>query len=157
MIRYFKYFAVTLMVLVGTYFIVSVYMGKADDEKHILPNGFTGPVLIFFNQRDGVDVPIEDGTRIYRIPKSGKLVTSLPPNYGWGFFSYYYDNGVSIPQAEPGELSNRPDTGVQIWDNRVGVGGVPGRDEYSYKSYTVGKSKDIDSLYKLGEKMLFEH
>lgn len=157
MIRYFKYFAVTLMVLLGTYVIVSVYTGKADDEKHILPNGFTGPVLIVFNQRGGVDVPIEDGIRIYRIPKSGKLVTSLPPNYGWGFFSYYYENGVSIPQAEPGESSNRSDTGVQIWGVQVGVAGVLDRDNYSFKSYTVGRLKDIDSLAKVGEKILFEH
>jgi hypothetical protein len=51
-----------------------------EPESHFLPKGYRGPVVIIYNQKDGLIKEYLDGRRIYRIPKSGILKTQFDEN-----------------------------------------------------------------------------
>lgn len=60
-----------------------------EGELYNLPEGFTGIVIIIYDQEDGAekeyyDPDTQDGIkmRVYNIPESGVLKTKFAPNYG---------------------------------------------------------------------------
>lgn len=79
----------TLIFLYGLYLVWAVIaLGggcrNKVPETHILPFGYTGKVYIIFNQKDGLPKEYcQNGSRLYRIPKSGILKSKFKSNYGW--------------------------------------------------------------------------
>lgn len=53
-----------------------------EKEIYLLPNGFSGIVLIYLNQKTGAPVEYENGARLYRIPKSGIFKSQFRKNGG---------------------------------------------------------------------------
>src|SRR3954471_340975 len=63
---------------------------KAEHEVHLLPTGFTGPVVILLGDSTAPTPERENGARLFRIPRTGVLRSQLPVNEGWGLPDYYY-------------------------------------------------------------------
>ncbi|QMU65411.1 MAG: hypothetical protein GKR88_14710 [Flavobacteriaceae bacterium] len=62
---------------------ISCTYRKAEDIIRLIPEGYIGPVLVVFDQKNGEPKEYEDGKRVYRIPKSGVLKTQFGSNYGF--------------------------------------------------------------------------
>lgn len=55
---------------------------QCEKEIYLLPEGFRGKMIVFFDQPDGEVIQYEDSTRVYAIPSSGYLRTQFPRNGG---------------------------------------------------------------------------
>lgn len=53
-----------------------------EKEIYVLPDGFKGQMIVFFDQSDGQDIEYKNETRVYRLPASGLLKTQFPRNGG---------------------------------------------------------------------------
>jgi hypothetical protein len=53
-----------------------------EKEIYLLPKGFQGVIIVFFDQPDGQSIQYEDSARVYRIPSSGIIKTKFPKNGG---------------------------------------------------------------------------
>jgi hypothetical protein len=56
---------------------------KAEGEKFLIPSGYKGRIIVFFNQSKGSEKKYVDNTRIYQIPPSGILLTQFEENPGY--------------------------------------------------------------------------
>jgi hypothetical protein len=65
---------------------LAVYLGfqgnEADREVHLLPYGYSGPVIIILERPDGTELRDASGARLYEIPGNGVLLTKFPANAG---------------------------------------------------------------------------
>jgi hypothetical protein len=110
---------------------------KAENETYILPNGYTGRIVIFYGQANGEAKKYADGARVLEIPSSGILKTQFEPNYGIiedskvnRKFLYKNTEGqiISIP--------NRHNTTVD--SNQVQVFGIS-----NGKKYPIVETKEL--------------
>lgn len=105
-------------------FAVLIFIGcseRAEPEVHLIPEGFTGPVVIIFGDSSAAPVRYEGESRVYDIPESGVLRTSSDVNEGVRLESEYFyvdEDGdrTAISQAYG---SQQPD-GVAIYDRTTG-------------------------------------
>ena len=51
-------------------------LGEWPPELYLIPEGYIGPVVVAFEQENGVAPEVSGDTLIYRIPESGVLKTS---------------------------------------------------------------------------------
>ena len=54
-------------------------------ERHYIPNGYIGKVVIYFNQKNGQKQYDKDGCIVYSVSDSGKCFTSLPFKVGTAY------------------------------------------------------------------------
>lgn len=105
-------------------FAVLIFIGcseRAEPEVHLIPEGFTGPVVIIFGDSSATPVRYEGESRVYDIPESGVLRTSSDVNEGVRLESEYFyvdEDGdrTAISQAYG---SQQPD-GVAIYHRLTG-------------------------------------
>ena len=73
---------------------VSCTFAKPTKIEYLLPAGFTGGVIVLYNQSDGSKPEITaDGTTRYRIPKDGFLkVNTDEPDAIYNYSFYYVDD-----------------------------------------------------------------
>lgn len=64
-----------------------------EESLVILPKGFTGYVLLIYDQIDGEDKEYIDKKRVYRIPEKGILKTKFQAEYGVSFYPEIYFEG----------------------------------------------------------------
>lgn len=79
---------------------------KPTKIEYLLPAGFTGGVIILYNQADGSTPEITaDGTVRYRIPKDGFLKVNTPEPEAIYNYSFYYlddkNNQTRIEYIQP--------------------------------------------------------
>ena len=129
---------------------------RAAPEIHLLPSGFTGPVVILFEQSDGAP-PLMDGpARVYQIPASGVLRTQFRDNPGWSSPKYYYRDAsgrrTSIVAGAPCEDSLAADPVQACLEGTLYIGN---RSAPPYSAYVVGRRRDreeaserVDSLVR---------
>jgi hypothetical protein len=55
---------------------------KCEKEIYLLPDGFRGHVILFFDQKDGAKISYEGDSRLYVIPRSGFLKSQFKKNGG---------------------------------------------------------------------------
>ena len=130
---------------------------RAEPEKHFIPDGYTGSIVIIYGDSAGQEANYENGFRVYKIPASGVLRTKFEHPKGWiaddkrQFF--YYDSGRITPIKVIHEIQNHPidekDETVYVFSFEESVGTT---------RYLVGKLHDrerfilqlrtrIDSLF----------
>ena len=77
-------------------FIIAVLLNNAcffkypRDGIYLIPKGYTGDVIILFNQSDGVIPEIENGLFVYKIPEDGILKVKTKGYTGIVNQSYFY-------------------------------------------------------------------
>lgn len=62
------------------------------EAVYIIPADYVGPIVIVFDQPDGVLPEIEDGFTVYRIPESGLLKVTNKAIYKINEQKYFYEN-----------------------------------------------------------------
>jgi hypothetical protein len=90
-----------------------------EPEHHLIPEGYTGEVTIVFDVADGNPQRKTENTRIYEIPREGKLLSQFSPNLGIRplqsmHFFYINRQGVLTPipsrQDKEKYVQNSPQT-----------------------------------------------
>ena len=73
-----------------------------EKEVYLLPEGFWGTMIVYFDQPDGQEIQYEDDARLYHIPATGYLKTQFSKNGGCmnndRIHFYYVD---SLGKREP--------------------------------------------------------
>lgn len=123
---------------------------SGDDEIHLIPDGFTGTVVIIFNQPDGIPQKWERGRRVYEIPVNGILKTQFSFNKGLIDDKYYYINAIGqrkeIPFTWPNERKISPDS-IQVFSGTSGTAiSDKTKREVPYVLYIVGRLSDSEKL-----------
>ena len=160
---------------------VALMLGACDFFKYprngiyLIPKGFTGAVIILFERPDGVELLVEDGLYVYRIPNDGLLKVKGKGYTGMVNLSYYYvDDEGRREQLKYLRITGENDINGQPKDkfdgqinkaeyesgifvtNTGGIGTTIGRKgNFSYTSFIVGAPKDIDRHYSEKENRLF--
>jgi len=148
-----------ILVLYGGYLLWAIIAfgdgcNKMTPERHILPNGYTGKVYIFFDQQEGRRTEYSQNSRVYRIPKSGVLRSKFKPNSGWidskKDLNFYYDKEDSLNQLKKFNIPEIDDTvnldsnTVIVYDYGIGVGWeVLGQGEINAVTYIVDSLKNF--------------
>lgn len=116
---------------------------KAEPEKHIIPDNYTGVIVLICNHPKGYPKKYEEKSRVYDIDKSGVLVTQFDCNYGVHkdtreSITFYYSNGNQIPykiftNIEHSVKANDPSSNeIQAYSY---INGTVGTTEF--KSYII--------------------
>jgi hypothetical protein len=128
--------------------IVPSQPGRAQSEIHLIPNGYVGWVAIAFRAANGEVAMYEGDARLYRIPKSGVLLTQAEQNRGmspaWKFFFEGTDgtrSSIQLVSASPvpNTPENRADPTIGVF--ALGNGRAPGgaaRCQVDLAMYFVG-------------------
>jgi hypothetical protein len=130
-------------------FIALTSCNKGEHEIIIATPGFTGRVLIIYDQPNGADPVYSNGKRVYRIPANGILKTKMSPNPGWiGTPEFYYQkishDKMIWYESDPRKLP---------MDRVVAYGGSAGSTSEKnqiirFLVYYVGSKTEIDSAYE---------
>jgi hypothetical protein len=71
--------------------LVSGCMQKRQPDRYLIPQGYTGWVLIEYEVKGAPPAGSENGFNLFRIPRNGRLQTSSPRmQTGWAKDEYYY-------------------------------------------------------------------
>src|SRR5690606_7354878 len=136
---------VLLLIIIGL-----VSCEYAGSEYHLIPEGYTGPVVIVFSQPDGLPEETEGDVRIYRVGPDGLLETQFEMNAGIvGDLAFYYVDSTGARNEIPWFFG--------LDSTRAGVAGVypPGDGYYQadgsspqigFRTYFVGTPEEVDSL-----------
>ncbi len=138
---------------------------------YLIPEGFTGGVIVLYNQPDGI-IPetADDGTIIYRIPKDGFLKVKPPLKKVAYKFNYYFvdaqDKRTEIEYVYPkyyvrdrGDTTSKSLDTINEDERNNGIFAMfhettnfNGRGEkvYLYR-FVISKVKDIDIIFNKNE------
>lgn len=92
--RQFFVFIILLFVIAGC-----KEKRQCEKEIYLLPEGFRGEMIVYFDQPDGQEVSYENSARVYSIPPSGYLKTQFPKNGGCmnnNRIHFYYLDSLGI-------------------------------------------------------------
>lgn len=102
-----------------------------------IPEGFTGWVLIEFDQTNSPPLRENGGKLIFDIGRDGRLYTSSGLETGWARDEYYIDNG-----SKKLSVSNWGGGGM-IWGSSTGLSQVQGARGISYENFFVGTEEQF--------------
>ena len=135
------------------------------DGIYLIPQGYRGDVIIFFDQPDGVIPEVEDGLNVYKIPEDGILKVKARGVTGRVNLTYYYlgrnnerqkinylhITGDRSPSGEPqspyGDLAQSEiENGVYVM-NAGGLGSFNTKTGVvKYTNFIIGSPKDSEQL-----------
>jgi hypothetical protein len=127
-----------------------------DNETFLLKQGFTGRVVILFNQKDGQPARYEGRRRVYEIPADGILRTQFDFNHGWHDHGeyYYFENGHSVEVPFVLESRNLNSNTIQACCVSSGRSAKTAEDSWVvFMQFYVGTSAQIDDAFKKAEKV----
>ena len=138
----------TLVIRVGLILIVIFFFAScnsADEAIFIVPNNFTGYILVIYDQKETGDIiEYETGKRLYRVPSSGVVKTQFSSNDGLAKVPDFYYEKMSIENKISFEL----DFDKIAIDSVVAHGGAVG----SANSDLAGKERVYFAQYYVGTK-----
>jgi hypothetical protein len=83
MIHSSKLFPIFILLLFAGFFSCqNTEKIKCEKEVYLIPEGFRGIILIFYDQPDGLPAEYLGDTRVYKVPKSGLMKSQFRPNGG---------------------------------------------------------------------------
>ncbi|MDC7996386.1 DUF6843 domain-containing protein [Altibacter sp. HG106] len=84
-----------LAFLLSTFIITACSFQKSENSIIIIPENYSGPVVITFNQENGEPKTYERNSRVYKINDNGVLKTQFDPQYKSHFQKVYIQNDSS--------------------------------------------------------------
>lgn len=130
-------------------FLLNACSSKGEDRIYILPSGYTGTVLILFNQSEGETEKYLNGSRVFNIPRSGILKTKFKAEYGRINIPKFYYKGIS----EESELHAIVDW--KNFDNGIISASLPsigkvykkldGSEFVEYEFFFIGTKEQIEN------------
>jgi hypothetical protein len=130
---------------------------QGEQEIYILPQNYTGRVLVIFDQKSGEPEKYEAKARVYVIPQTGILKTRFSINEGWKELPRFYyvemDEKRQIPvQVEYTKLSSDK-VNATLASTGVAYKNINGTGEIQFKECYVGTKEQIEEAHKKAEKL----
>jgi hypothetical protein len=145
---------------------VGCTLAKSAKIEYLLPAGFTGGVIVLYNQPDGVaPETLDDGTIRYRIPKDGFLMLNTQEPENIINYSFYYvddkNNTTRIEYIAPQGSTAGERGGLRSVDtiteeernskvfamNHRGIGFEENGNKGPLNAFSIGLPKDSRSIY----------
>lgn len=128
-------------------FALTCCNNKGESEIFILPEGYTGRVLVIFNQKKGQPTEYNGSSRVYRIPPSGVLMTQFSTSKGWKDLPRFYYEKINdqneIPvKADFKDLSS-VDTNATLSSSGKVYKNIDGTGEVQFLETYVGTKEQI--------------
>lgn len=127
--------------------ITAIGCSKKEEVVYILPEGYTGYVVVLYNQADGVEEKYEGDKRVYEIPSSGILKTKFKADYGWSEFPEFYygkiDESNRIPYVY--DFEQVPTDKVVSYGGTSGTANkdLEGTSSVKFTNYHIGNKEQI--------------
>ena len=127
----------------------------------LIQKGFTGPVFIVFDQKNGSAPDLENGRHVYKIPVDGILKTTVKGNFDIQENEFFYIDSqgmrTKIEYLNPSggawkdekySFDNIDKTKDEIFVFNDEMGGVEvnGKD-VRFRQFLIGKPRDAEKLY----------
>lgn len=123
----------------------------AEHEKFLIPENFTGTIVIFFDQKGSPIEYNQDSIRIYRVPDNGVLKSGLPRAKGVLNQKFYYVDSTGSILKElkytvdvPNQKQKKETYVYGIFDGKMTIN--PDVNVARTK-YSNTKSKKVDYIY----------
>lgn len=124
---------------------------QAEPEIHLIPKDYTGPVIIIFDDKQGVPAKYENGNRVYEIPQDGVLRTQFKKQQGsiapGKLKYYYYDKNERQEINYLQSTKDVTDSASYVFSKELSNATV---------RYLVGKVSEGDGYYKALRKRIDE-
>ena len=139
--------------------IFSILTSCQQGEQSIIvvPENYTGYVLIIYGQEKGEDKEYQDKSRIYRIPENGVLLSKFPSNPGWSGFPKFYQSSISSENEIPYviEIKDVPENKLSAFGGSTGFQSrdLTGQKGIRYIQYFIGNQSEIRLSIKELEKL----
>jgi hypothetical protein len=167
--RYLSKSFIILLLLI----LISSSCNSTKEAIYLLPDGYTGAVVILFVQPDGITLSVENGFNVYKIPESGVLKVKSEPILTVHNEKFFYEkaNGERTPieyvhpTGRGKTWSDNPKTFDQIKpdDNtvyamrrEVGTFHTGVSQPTRFRSFLIGKVSEGEKLYKQLENRINE-
>lgn len=126
-------------------------------EIFILPRGFTGYVVLIYDQNSGLPIRLEGDKRVYRIPPNGILLTQASLNSDWLELPEFYYDEINPSSQIPFKIDYKD----LPMDSTVAYGGISGsankdlagNEVVKFSKYFIGNKNQIDTAYQRAEKL----
>ncbi len=148
-------------------FLLVALIKQPEKEIYLIPQGFKGKINVIFNQQTGHIKEYEDGSRVYKIPKTGILLTQFERQDGLTDHKFYYLDSLGkrtelyLLRTDEFENKNSGINPRQIgiyYDGTVGVYGNSDRDDaLNYQQFFVSDYKELDSFFSQEYKKEFQN
>ena len=121
---------------------------KAEKEKFLIPKGYRGRIVVFFNQSNGGIKEYVDKARIYRIPFSGILLTQFEENPGVQSVEQneiafvFYDDSTNTEENIPIKPLNPDPEKIYVFYGSTGI-----INDYSYYECIIDTQKNIQNYF----------
>lgn len=168
----FSFICVVLLGLVS----VSCTLFSPSNGIYLIPAGYKGDIIIFFNQPDGVVSDVENGLLVYRIPENGILKIKTEGVSKTANKSYYYLVGnnerqeikylrITGDRDSSGKPKDKFDGAItqEEYANGVFVMNTGGLGSFQtpkgvvqFTSFIIGNPKDGEAMYDKMEKRITE-
>jgi hypothetical protein len=129
---------------------------RGEREIYILPKGFTGHILIIFNQERGAPRKYEGESRVYEIPETGILKTQFSGNYGWTGVPQFYYGEIKAENQIPVQIEHKDFSSDKINATLITTGSVTRNEDGSrirFAECYVGTKEQVEEAYQKAEKL----
>ncbi len=133
---------ISVIVILG-FFTFYLSNQEGADQTYLLPSGFEGCVVIYYNVKGAPPLKIDNNEMVYRVPKNGVIETSSPYDTGWASekssgpyqtTAYYVD--------EKGEIIEKlPQENLRFGALGSNQGDTPGQ-EFFYQIFGTKETED---------------
>ncbi|WP_461533110.1 DUF6843 domain-containing protein [Sinomicrobium sp.] len=146
-----------IRILVLFVFLTSMLVGcrRGEHAIFVVPENYTGYILVIYDQENGSDIEYWNKSRVYRIPSNGILLSKFSNNPGWSGFPKFYRGSMAPENEIPfiPESKNIPEDRISA---SGGVAGGSNRDYEGkvvvrYVKFFVGNRSQIKQSYKESE------
>lgn len=137
------------------FIMLSIFTGcvqSSEETVIVVPEDYTGYILIVYNQEKGATEEYKDKTRVYRIPSNGVLLSQFSSNPGWSGFPKFYkgsiESGNEIPFTV--EIDDVPPDRVSAFGGTTGgiSRDLGGKEIVRYIKYYIGNQSQIRESIK---------
>lgn len=159
-------YQIFVLLLVAVFCVGSSCLLKPRDGIYLLPEGFTGGVIILFDQPDGNNRSVENGRYVYEIPLGGVLKVSDIPSTGLVDMEYFFVGKTGdrkqiqylhvtgetsiqgLPQNKFGNISDSDHANRVFVMNSGGVGSFnTSARRIQFTSFVVSTPKNSDQAH----------
>lgn len=127
-----------------------------ENEVVILPEGYTGYIVIIFGQEEGLQKKYENGKRVYEIPPSGILKTQFGADYGRSDFPEFYygsHNGKELPIKIDWEDFSGSDVNATLFSVGKSYRDNGSNEPIEYVKAYIGTKSQIEAAVKEAERL----
>ena len=136
------------MLFIKLFLLMMVFSCSTGEKSiYVLPENFTGYVIVIYNQENGAEKKYADDKRVYEIPPIGILKTQFETDYGWAEFPEFYYQKIDADRKIPLVIEFEDYSEDKINATMLSTGksykNVDGTGAIEYSTFFIGVKSQI--------------